>query len=254
MIFLMYLRRKRHNMLENIKILTSRRAYEFRIDDIRLSALSTKQVQEQVQQLFQFQASMMGSPAPTFGDVPATYPPGFVFDMGAWISSEEQQLVPIRFLHFEQRRIVIDVAGSSSALTPIFERLRHFFSGLHAQDGSPVIGEPERVLDYSEITAKYPFSLDAVIAPPLRDLLNTTLNKGSKKEQKSRLMVPSFAVQFYLANQELAVGPVANDVRVLTFAQRAGTRPEECIYFSGAPLDSDTHLNYLNELEKALTS
>ena len=241
-------------MLEQIKVLTSRRAYEFRMDDLRLSALSTKPVQEQVQQLFQFQAAIMGTPSNTFGDVPVTYPPGFVFDMGAWISPEDQQLVPIRFLHFEQRRIVIDVAGASSALAPIFERLHMFFSELHAPDGSPVIGEPERVLDYSEITAQYPFSLATLIAPPFQELLNATFNKGSKKEQRERMMVPTFSVQYSPTHQELAALPSASNVHALTFAQRAGTRPEECIYFSGAPLDSDTHLQYLNKLVSALTS
>src|SRR5437764_371982 len=106
-------------MLEQVKIITGRRAYEFRPDDLRLSLLSTKIVQEQIQQLFQFQTSAMGTPAPMFGDVPVTYPPGFVFDVGVWLSPDEQ-LVPIQFLHFEQRRIVIDVAGSSIAIPHIF--------------------------------------------------------------------------------------------------------------------------------------
>ncbi len=237
-------------MLEQIKILTSRRAYEFHIDDLRLSALSTRLAQEQIQNLFQFQTAMMGSPAPTFGDVPATYPPGFVFDIGVWISPD-QQLVPIRFLHFEQRRIVIDVAGPSSAITAIFERLREFFSELHASDGSPVIGEPEHILDYSEITAKYPFSLETIIAEPFRKVIRTSLDK---KREKNEVMLPTFSVQFFPTNQELVAIPSPNDVRAFTFALRAGTQPQERIYFSGAPLDSDAHLNYLNKLEKALTS
>ena len=96
-------------MLEQVKLLASRRAYEFRPDDLRLSTLSIKPVQEQIQRLFQFQTAVMGSPMPTFGEVPATYPPGFVFNMGTWIA-EDKQIIPIRLLHFEQRQIVIDVA------------------------------------------------------------------------------------------------------------------------------------------------
>jgi hypothetical protein len=71
----------------------------------------------------------MGSPIATFGEVSVTYPPGFVFAMGVWIS-QEKQILPIRFIHFEQRRIVIDVVGPSSAITAIFEQLRHFLSEL----------------------------------------------------------------------------------------------------------------------------
>ena len=236
-------------MLEQIKILSSRRAYEFRQDDLRLSVLSTKPVQQQFQELFHFQASAMGSPSPTFGDVPATYPPGYVFDMGVWVSADEK-LVPIRFLHFEQRRIVIDVAGPSSAIAGIFERVKDFFAELYAPDGSPVIGEPERILDYSEITARYPFSPETLIAEPFRKILKGMLPESS---DTSKVMIPTFSAQFYSLDQELASIPSANDVRALTFALRAGTRPDQHIYFSSAPLDSETHLNYLNELEAAFT-
>lgn len=245
------MKEKLHNMLEQIKVLSSRRAYEFRQDDIRLTTLSTRLVQQQFQELFQFQTSAMGQPAPTFGDVPATYPPGFVFDMGVWLIPDGQ-LVPIRFLHFEQRRIVIDVAGPSSAITGIFERVRHFFADLHAPDGSPVIGEPERILEYSEITARYPFALDALIAEPFRKLLRMHLSDNSQGD--NGVMIPSFSVQTYPENKELAGVPSANDVGALTFTLRSGTQPQEHIYFSGAPLDSETHLSYLEELEAAFTS
>ncbi|HZU66642.1 MAG TPA: hypothetical protein VFA09_05130 [Ktedonobacteraceae bacterium] len=237
-------------MLEQVKIITSRRAYEFQPDDLRLSALSTKPVQEQVQSLFRFQTSVMGSPIPTFGDVPATYPPGFVFDMGVWIAAD-QHLVPIRFLHFEQRRIVIDVAGTSSAITDIYERLNQFFAELRAPDGSPIIGEPKGILDYSEITAKYPFSLDILLAEPFRELLKATFPRAVDKKN---VMIPAFGIQFYPDDQELQAMPIPGDVRVLTFTLRVGTNPDEHIYFSGAPLDSDTHLRYLSDLEAKLTT
>jgi hypothetical protein len=237
-------------MLEQIKILSSRRAYEFRQDGLRLSVLSTRPVQQQFQELFRFQTSAMGTPSPTFGDVPTTYPPGFVFDMGVWISPD-QQLVPIRFLHFEQRRIVIDVAGPSSVITAIFERVREFFSELHAPDGAPIIGEPERILDYSEITARFPFALDALISEPFRTLLKSVLPDSS---DSSNELIPTFSAQVYPIDRELANVPSLNDVRALSFALRAGTHPHERIYFSGAPFDSETHLHYLEQLETLLNS
>jgi hypothetical protein len=234
-------------MLEQIKILSSRRAYEFRQDDIRLTTLSTKLVQRQFQELFQFQTSAMGAPAPTFGDVPSTYPPGFVFDMGVWLTPDEQ-LVPVRFLHFEQRRIVIDVAGPSSAITGIFERVKQFFANLSAPDGSPVIGEPERILDYSEITARYSFTLDALVPAPFRKIITESLPESSNA---NGMMIPTLSVQFYPSDQELDGVPSVGDVRALTFTLRSGTQPQDHIYFSGAPLDSEAHLRYLNELDAA---
>lgn len=48
------------------------------------------------------------------------------------------------------------------------------------------------------------------------------------------------------------LGSVA-DGQLLQYALRAGTRPEDGVYFSGAPLDSETHREYLAQLEGALT-
>jgi hypothetical protein len=235
-------------MLENIKIITSRRAYEFRPDELRLSMLSLKPVQDQIQQRFQFQAAAMGTPFPTFGDVTATIPPGLVFNSGVWLSSGEQ-LVPIRFLHFERHRIVIDVAGPSSAISNIFEHLQHFLAPLRTPDGFPLIGTLERVQDYSEITARYPFSLDTVLAEPLRKLLN---QQTSVSNNGNLALIPTLAIQAYDNSQILPAVPGANHPNVFTFTLRSGTKPDERIYFSAAPLDSERHLNYLSELEAAL--
>src|SRR5258708_20782431 len=141
-------------MLEQVKLLTRRRGYEFRPDELRISMLSTKPVQEQIQQLFQFQTAMMGTPIATFGDVPVTYPPGFVFDMGVWIS-QDKQIIPIRFLHFEQSRIVIDVAGPSSAITAIFLQIRTFFSKLKIPNCKTIVAVAKAVLYFNPITCKF---------------------------------------------------------------------------------------------------
>jgi hypothetical protein len=236
-------------MLQQVKLLSSRRAYEFRPDDLRLSALSIKPMQQQITQLFQFQMAVMGTPMATFGEVPATYPPGFVFDMGMWIS-QEQQVIPIRFLHFEQRRIVVDVAGPSSAITAIFERLQHFLSQLRASDGSPVVGSPERVLDHTVISAQFPFPLEAMIAPPLRKLFAGVM--GTNTDSGEIALLSTFVLQKHPTEQTIAEVASPEESNTITFVPRAGTRPEEHIYLSSAPLDSEAHLSYLNELEASV--
>src|SRR6266496_6255475 len=238
-------------MLEQVKLLASRRAYEFRPDDLRLSTLSIKPVQEQIQRLFQFQTAVMGSPMPTFGEVPATYPPGFVFNMGTWIS-EDKQIIPIRLLHFEQRRIVIDVAGPSVAITTIYEHLRHFLSELQAPDGSPIVGEPEQILEHSVISAQFPFSIDTIFTPPLRKLFTRALNANASGEELA--LVSTIVTQKHPAGQEITRLANPEESYALTLGLRVGTKPEEHIYLSGAPLDSEAHLSYLNELEAILST
>lgn len=236
-------------MPEQVKILTSRRAYEFKIDDLRLSTLSIQTIQQEIQKLFNFQSSTIGTPMPTFGAVSPTFPPGIVFNIGVWIH-QEKQIVPIRFIHFEQKRIVIDVAGPTTAIDGIAERLFQFLSGLQAADGSPAVGEPEYILDYSEITAQFPLSLDAIFSKPLRRLLSKTMNL--EIGNKSMRMIPTIAVQAFPTDEVLPEVPSPNDPHAFTFALRSGRQPDERIYFSGAPLASEAHLAYLDELEAAL--
>ncbi len=233
-------------MPEQVKILTSRRAYEYGPDALRLTMLSIQAVQLQIQQLFGFQSSVIGTPVPTFGEVPATYPPGVVFNLAAWIHREEY-IVPIRFIHFEQNRIVIDVAGPSAAIDGIAERLFQFLSGLRAADGTSVVGEPERILDYSEISAHFSHPLDAILPKPLRRLLSKTMSISV--DNASKVIIPTVSVRAFSKDEKVPITPSATDPHAFTFALRSDTRPDEYIYYSGAPIDSETHLSYLNELE-----
>jgi hypothetical protein len=236
-------------MLEQVKILTSRRAYEFGPNDLRLSSVSIQPVQLQIQQLLNFQSSAIGSPLPVFGEVQATYPPGIVFNIGAWVHQEEY-IIPIRFLHFEPNRIVIDIAGPTEAIDGIADRLMHFLSSLKAGDGTPVIGEPVRVLDYSEITAQLPYPLDAIIPRPLRKLLSKTT--GITDSEKSVTLIPSLVVQLSPTDEVVPAIPSANDPHAFTLALRSGTHPNEHILFSAAPIRSEAHLTYLDELVTSL--
>src|SRR5260370_12251075 len=192
-------------MLEQVKILTSRRAYEFTPDALRLSSVSIQPVQRQIQQLLNFQSSAIGSPMPMFGEVPTTYPPGIVFNLGAWIYQQES-IVPIRFLHFEPNRIVIDIAGPTAAIDGIADRLFHFLSGLQAADGTPIVGEPVSVLDYSEITAQFPYPLDVIFSKPLRSVLSKTMD--ITVGNTSMTLVPSVLIQIATTNVLLSPIPL----------------------------------------------
>lgn len=234
-------------VLDNVRFLTARRAYEFGPDDIRLSTLSTPPVEVRLRELFQFRTAVMGSPAPMFGDVPASYPPGYVFDVGFWISPEGE-LVPIRFIHFELQRIVIDVAGKSSAIESIYQLVREAVAGIQTPDGSPVIGEPHTIRDYSELTAQCNFPLDAIIPRSLRGVFS---KYSGVAQGDSRLLLPSLTVDSGKSGEVSTSQPTTS---TFTFAIRVGTKPEEHEYFSGAPLESDTHLTYLTEFAQAITA
>ncbi len=235
----------------NLKLLLARRSYEFRMDELRLTTLCLPHVREEIKQMFGFEVAAVGTPQQTFGPVPITVPAGLVFNIGSW-QIPDGRLIPIRLLHFEQRRIVVDVAGPSYAIDSIFERLMEFAQDLVAADGSPVVGERDRVLDYSEYDARQPFSLAQIFAPEVRSVFGGVL--GATSNDRRSFILPTFTMHLHPEGQEYpGLGSVA-DGQLLQYALRAGTRPEEGVFFSGAPLDSESHREYLAQLEEALTN
>src|SRR5258708_12284926 len=102
-------------MLEQVKILTSRRAYEFTPDALRLSSVSIQPVQRQIQQLFNFESSAIGSPMPMFGEGPTTYPPGIVFHLGS-CRYQHESLLPIPSLPFDPTRTRSHITVPTTAI------------------------------------------------------------------------------------------------------------------------------------------
>jgi hypothetical protein len=234
-------------MPDQIKLLTARRAYEFRPDELRLSVLSTVSVQAKIQQTFNFQTAAMGTPVSLFGPTELTGN-GLAFTSGAFAKGKEQ-LTPIRFMHFETNRIVIDVAAPSAVIDDVYAALLSALGDIRSPDGSPAIGRESRRLDYTEITAHFAFPIEALFAPGVADLLARGV--AVDKDRASSQAVPSVYVQ--KANTETPFAGMSSDSTVLRFAVRQGFAPEERIYFSAAPLPSDAHLKYLRSLEALLS-
>lgn len=236
-------------MIEQTKVLSARRAYEFRPDDLRLTVLSVAQVYQQIQQFFSFQVAAIGTPQQTFEAVPNTMPPGLVLDFGT-TQTPEGVPVPIRFLHFEPRRIVIDVAGPSSAIDWTFEQLQHILAQVQSPDGSPIIGEPSGTRDYSEIIVRYDFSFEDLVGGPLLELAQEIFGESERS-------VLPLSVKFRAVDPITEVDP--GKIGFGGFSQgnslelRAATRPEERSFFSVTELPTDEHLAWLEALDQRLS-
>lgn len=237
-------------MASETRIITARRAYEFRPDQLRLSAISIPRIQNYIRQHFNFELAALGTPQQTFGEVPATMPPGVVFNFGTVPADNDDlgESVMIRFLHFEARRIVVDIAAPSAAIDIVFKQLMGLFAGARTPDGTPIIGEPDRIRDYSEITRHVPHSPEALISSDLRDIISSALPRGG--DVGIRILVPSLRVAQVAPNQEYAgSGIMPPDPDAFVYELRGGTQPSEQVYFSAAPLATDAHLIYLDRLE-----
>jgi len=240
-------------MPSEIKTLSARRAYEFRPDDLRLTLLSLVPIVEAIQEALKFQAASVGTPAPTFGAVAQTLPPGIIFQVGSFVS-EEVGIIPIRLLHFEPRRIVFDVAGPSSSIGPIFMYVQRLITelGLKASDGSPAIGPPSHVRDSSELSVHLAFHINAVLPNGTEAIFSDALGITAKPH----IVVPTFTFQVEAEDAEYRGTDQVNQVNgpMVQLALRQGTIPSEGVYYSTAPLTSDAHIAYLTRLEEALSS
>jgi len=184
----------------------------------------------------------IGTPMLTFAEPLHTLPPGLVFDFGAVHVGDE--VFPIRFLHIEARRVVIDVAAETWVIDHVYQRLRDELSGVRAADGGPGLGEHQNTLEYSEIVARYRFSPTGWINPQLAEAVNQPGSDGL-------ILVPTVYLAPQAVGDESAGSVVQANSRMFQFSLRTGTRAAEHIYFSGAPLTSDAHRAFLERFETA---
>ena len=201
-----------------------------------------------IRQTFQFEGAVVASPMETFGPVPATIPPGLVFNYGI-VPEPKESGTAIRLLHIEQRRVVIDLAGPSPAIEPTFAHLRTILEELRTQEGFPAIAEPISVQDHSEIRAT--LDLDpSQLAPPT--LLESATNLLARKAS-SQTIIPVITLRM-LDNYESEY-PGGGVPLTHTYTQdiRAGTSIGDGVYYSSAPVDSQRHIAFLEEIESTLS-
>lgn len=228
------------------KIIRSSRSYEFAQDENRLTMLTTQLIQERLVEEFRFQSAQVGSPSPTFGPVPATFPPGMVFDLG-YHHDDDGHVVPIRFIHFELRRVVIDTAGSSTQIDGIWNKIRSVIDELLFADGTSALGDYVDIRDYSEITFKCHLTVDDLLPEPWA----STVPMIAELSDPSGIIVPSLWFRPIPGDEEFP-GISSSDLRQFQFSVRAGTKPSDGIYFSAAPLSTTLHQKYLQALVKGL--
>jgi hypothetical protein len=234
-------------MPSNIAIITSRRAYEYGPDQLRLSTIVTAPVADTLQQMFQFEVKKVGSPMPTFGPISATLPPGLVLDYGS-LALKDGALAAIRFVHFEAQRIVIDVAGPSPIIDEVFSRIEALLKQVQTPDGRPVLGELATVKDYSELNATLRFSQESLV--PFSLPISVYKSLVGERNNAEYVVVPVLEIRVQPPHEEYP--GTSTDEPYLRLELRAGTTPDARTYFSVAPVTSDAHIALLEAIENTL--
>lgn len=235
---------------DDMTLLSSRRAYEFDVDDLRITVVTLPPVQALIREAFNFESVDVRRPVQTFGPVPRTIPPGVVFDVGMAVL-ESDEAVPIRFLHFEQRRIVIDIVGPSSAIDEVFARLSDLLEQVPLPSGIQALKTPARVLDWSEYTFRAPGALSRMVNTSAWRAFSDALRQSAPREV-GMTVVPVIAAQIVPEDAEYGGAFTLLNTGQLRLATRAGSNPRDHVIFSGAPLSSDDHRAYLRQIATVL--
>ncbi len=229
-------------MPEDLRLLTARRAYEFQPDEIAFAFLLLPQSRAQVQSALGLQMANTGIVAGLFGPVQLGQQ-GILFQSGS--ISQDGQTIPIRLLQVEPTRIVIDVAGPSSAIEAVFAQLKEALQGVKTADGHDVIGKVARVRDYSEVSARFGFALADLFPPRVFEAFRL----GIGSDDLSPL--PTISFEGLPAGQAYG-GSLDAEGTTLRFALRSGYKPEDHVYYSSALVGSEAHVVYLRRLEEAV--
>lgn len=229
--------------MEEVRIITARRSFDFAPDEIRLTLLTLPDVVQSVQNAFAFQISQVATPPASFGVVPNVFPPGLVLNYGAF--SQDETLTVIRFLNVEQRRVVVDVAGNSNATEAIYSRLKETVAGIVGTDGMPALGAPATRRDFTEIGFRSRILPERLISPFVQAFKRLT-------RKPTPAVAPAVVWRLLDASEEYP-GLRVPDPTAFQLELRSGTRSGDQTFYSAAPLPTDEHLHYLEYLEEALT-
>lgn len=237
-------------MIEDLRVIASHRSYEFHPDALLLSLITTQPIQQLLASTFAFSQVQIGPPMATVAPVLQTIPPGLVFNYG-YIAAEPGQPTPIRFLHFEPNRIVIDVAGESRAIDDVFVLLQRILGDVGTPDSVPAMGQPRETLDASECT----FQSSDLLSKIVPNAVVESFRSAMRDRSGSVTVVPSLKLQLWENEESFSPTSALIPRQTASLELRSETRPADWTFFSAASLPSDEHERYLQALaSNVLTS
>jgi hypothetical protein len=162
-------------------------------------------------------------------------------------------MVPITWLGFNDRRIVIQVQGNSDAAHAAYSAVSLALAKLASefQYATPVLFNEE-----TSCTAKLNFEWTALLNPALVDQVSKKLSELSAADDVRAItkdVTVRFAIGAAATDSNLSGYGITRFDQTIAIEPKTGAPLSERLYFTYSPLDSDSHLRFVAGIETRLS-
>lgn len=172
----------------------------------------------------------------------------YVFQDGTF--EHEGAIIPVTWLGFNERRIAIQVLGSSAAAHALYislcETLAKFTP--FSQQAVPLVFNEE-----TSCTVQLNFEWPVLLNPVLVDQISRRAEDSSTDETKR--FIKGVSIRFTIGAATTAETLGAYDIQLfdqtIAIEPKVGVPLSERIYFTYSPYSSDAHLRLVSELESS---
>jgi hypothetical protein len=159
---------------------------------------------------------------------------------------------PISKLVLEERRILLDLEGTSIDADKVISKLRQFLAEVASRSDTEFL-QPIVKAEESEVVARLEFPAERLFAPELVRFIEDEFTHAASSDKARAVISPAqvlFLVQYKTADLQLDDYRIGLSRKEFILGPRPGLPLTEQIYASKAPVDTATHLRVLEELEK----
>lgn len=218
-----------------------------RHDEIPLNKVGIKRNADQLQHIFGFQNIQVAGLET--GEV------AYFRGTAGSIRVEETDY-PIMQLKIEERRIILRVGGNTNIANTSYEKLKQFLVKL--VDIEPeVFMKPIVIANESEIITQLDFHINEMFDSRFIGFINGELNEVASSELAktfANLMYLEFEIRYQPENESLMEHNISLAPKSFKIEPRKGTPHKDRMYYCMAPLDTESHIELLKQLEKTFSS
>jgi hypothetical protein len=161
----------------------------------------------------------------------------------------------IKKLELTERKIIFQIDGSSNEANKFFASLTDFLSNLSGTTKEEKHLSPIVKAEESEITTRLEFTVESLFSPAYWLFVKSTVAERANSDIAEANIKPAslvFDVEYLIKDKALNDYGITLGRKEFTVSPKRGYPLDEQIYYSKAPVDTNTHIKLLEELERKI--